>query len=157
MTRFAGAAAALGLAASALLHAVWFVSPWPLATWADWSRAFGGPGFRVSAPVMAAVIVLFTAAAYLIGARAALVPQLGPAWLYRIGAWVVAAVLLMRAAAGYVEMPLRLADPATPAAFRATVWLYLRVYLPVFLLLGAASAYVAATAPQRAGGAPPQR
>jgi UDP-N-acetylmuramyl pentapeptide phosphotransferase/UDP-N-acetylglucosamine-1-phosphate transferase len=147
--RLAGAAAALGLAASALLHAVWLVAPWPLATWAAWSRAFGGADFRVPGPVMGGVALLFAAAAYVVAARATLVPPLGPAWLYRVGSWVVAGVLVARALVGFVEMPRTLRHPATPDAFRDTIRLYLRVYLPLFLALGAASAYVAAAAGRR--------
>jgi hypothetical protein len=39
-------------------------------------------------------------------------------------------------------------DPRTPAVFRDTIRLYLQFYLPVFLLLGALTAFVAATAPR---------
>jgi hypothetical protein len=144
--RIAGAVAALGLAASALLHAIWLYSPWPLGTWAAWSRAFGSADFRVPAPIMTGVALLFAAAAYIVAARATLVPRLGPAWVYRVGAWVVGVVLLARAVAGFVEMPRTLRDPATPAPFRDTIRLYLRVYLPIFLVLGAPRAYVAARA-----------
>ena len=146
--RRVGAVAALGLAASAGLHVLWLYSPWPLANWADWSHAFGGPGFRVPAHVMIAVAFLFGCAAYLVGARATLVPQLGPTWLYRVGTWVVAVVLLGRAAVGFVEMSFTFFDPRTPAVFRETILLYLRFYLPVFLLLGALTAFVAVTAPR---------
>ena len=95
---------------------------------------------------MATVALLFAAAAYLVGARATLFPRLGPAWVYRVGAWVVAAVLLARAVAGFVEMPRTLAHPATPEPFRVTIRLYLRLYLPAFLVLGALSAFVAGRA-----------
>lgn len=141
--RIAGALAALGLAASAALHAVWLFSPWPLSSWAAWSRAFGSVTFRVPTPTMIVVTLLFAAAAYLVAARAALVRPVGPAWVYRAGVWTVAAVLLLRSIVGFAEMSVTYANPVTPAAFRETILLYLRVYLPVFGLLGALSAYVA--------------
>jgi hypothetical protein len=105
---------------------------------------------------MTSVALLFAAAAYLIAARATLVQRLGPAWVYQVGAWVVGAVLLARAVAGFVEMPQTLADPATPAPFRDTIRLYLRVYLPIFLVLGATSAYVAARAGRATRGQSPE-
>lgn len=144
--RLAGSVAAGGLAMSAALHAIWLVSPWPLATWGEWSRAFGSPTFRVPAPIMITVTLLFAAAAYLVGARATLLPQIGWAWVYRVGTWVVAGVLTARAVIGFAEMSHTLVDPATPELFRGTIRLYLRVYLPIFLLLGVSSACVAAGA-----------
>ena len=141
--RIAGAVAGLGLAASAALHAVWLFSPWPMASWQDWSRAFGADGFHVPAPVMVAVTLLFAAAGYLVAARAALVPRVGPAWIYHAGTWALAAVLLLRSILGFIDMSATYLDPETPAAFRETILLYLRVYLPLFGVLGASSAFVA--------------
>jgi hypothetical protein len=141
--RIAGAAAGFGLALSAALHGVWLYAPWPLATWAEWSRAFGSTDFRVPAQIMVAVALLFAAAAYLVAARAGLIRQVGPAWIYGVGVWVIAAVLLLRSAIGFLEMSRTLDNPATPPSFRETILLYLRIYLPIFGVLGALSAYVA--------------
>ena len=57
-------------------------------------------------------------------------------------------MLVARAIVGFVEMPMTLANPATPPAFRDTIRLYLAIYLPIFLLLGVASGWVAARAPR---------
>jgi len=149
--RLAGAAAALGLVASAVLHAIWVFSPWPLSSWADWSRAFGGPGFRVPDTEVTVVAVLFAAAAYTVAARATLVPQIGPSWIYWLGTWVVAALLLGRAVEGWFEKALTLANNATPGAWRHTFRLYLLLYLPLFALFGGLSAYVAVKARRHRG------
>jgi hypothetical protein len=146
--RIAGVIATTGLAASAALHLVWLRSPWPLADWPAWSRAFGGASFRVPDTIMLAVALLFAAAAWIVGVRARLLPRVGPAWPYSVATWTIAVVLVARAIVGFVEMPMTLANPATPPAFRDTIRLYLAIYLPVFLVLGAASAWVAARTPR---------
>jgi hypothetical protein len=147
LSRWVGAAGAVGLAAAAALHVVWLVSPWPLADWAAWSRAFGSQEFRVSAPVMATVAALFAVGAYVLGARARLLPRLGPAWVYVLGTWTLAAVFGTRALLGFVEMSRTLGDPRTPEPFRDTIQLYLWIYLPIFLLLGACAGFVAVADP----------
>ena len=149
MVRMVGGVAASGLAACASLHVVWLSSPWPFADWPAWSRAFGSSDFRVSDGIMLSVAALFAVAACLVAACAGLLPRLGPRWLYRLGSWGVAVVLVGRAAVGFVEMPATLHDPATPASFRETIRLYLMIYLPIFAVLGALSGYVAARSSSR--------
>lgn len=141
--RTIGAIAAGGLLAVGILHAVWLFSPWPLANWTSWSHAFGNTGFRVPDHIMAAVAILFALAAYIVAAQAGLLRRLGPAWIYRAGAWVIAVLFVLRAVLGEIEMARMLDDPRMTPAFRETTRYYLLIYLPLFMVLGVLSLVVA--------------
>jgi hypothetical protein len=142
-----GAGAAAALLIIAVLHAVWIFSPWPLSTWAAWSRAFGNETFRVPAPIMITVAALFAIAAYLIAVQSRVVRGPGPQWIYRAGSGGIAAVFILRAGIGWIQMWSMLDSPAMTEQFRRTTWLYLLVYLPIFFVLGAIAARVAFRSP----------
>ena len=141
--RVIGGLSAVSFAAIATLHFVWLRNPWPLRNWSEWSHAFGGENFRVRDDVMTAVALLFLAAGYIVAVLTALLPRIGPAWLYRRCAWGIAFILTVRALLGFAEMLRTFLNPLTPPPFRETILLYLTIYLPLFLLLGLATAYVA--------------
>lgn len=138
-------AAAVGAAllAIAALHALWLVHPWPAATTADLARDVVGRtdgtlprSFFVPATV--AVTLALVAAAWLVAAQGGTLSAPLPDGLVRAGTWGVAVVLLGRGAFGLVESAAGLGDH--PASYRR---LDLRVYSPLCLALGAASAVVA--------------
>lgn len=86
------------------LHVVWMFSPWPLRTREEFARrVVDVPVEKLPTPPMtAAVAVLLGMAGYLVTARAELVAAPGPDWLPTAGTGGVAAVLLLRGAAGLV-------------------------------------------------------
>lgn len=147
--RIVGTLTSLALTAIAVLHFVWLVSPWPLGSWNEWSHAFGNEQFRVSDSVMTIVALLFLLAGYVLAVRVALLPRIGPMWLYRTGTIGIAVILTARALLGFAEMSQSYLNPLTPEPFRETIGLYLSIYLPVFLLLGFAAAYVTLRAESR--------
>lgn len=154
VSRLSGAVAAAGLTVTGVFHALWVITPWPLATWTDFAQVvLGVPDARVPAllpPMSATVAALLMAAAYLVAARAGLAPAAGPQWLYRTGVWTVAAMLLLRATAGgFVPSGLSLAG--APAVY---VRWDLLLYSPLCLLLGGLAALVALRPAGRAGGRP---
>ncbi|MCG8925040.1 DUF3995 domain-containing protein [Lentzea sp. CC55] len=84
------------------LHVVWTFSPWPLRTREEFARrVVDVPVDRLPTPGMTLVVALLLAVAgYLVAAQGALVAVPGPAWLPVVGTAGVAAVLLLRGAAG---------------------------------------------------------
>lgn len=150
MTRTFGIIAAVALLASSLLHAVWLISPWPWRSWAEFNSAFFfDQSYRVPTSTMLAVTLLWLAAAYIVAAFAGALPRAGPRWVFRLGIWVITLVLLARGALGMVEMIPVLGDPQTPQRFRATVEMYVFVYLPIWLAIGTVTGVCAATAALR--------
>ncbi|MFK4227551.1 DUF3995 domain-containing protein [Streptomyces sp. NPDC019890] len=148
LTKLAGGTAAVGLGAVGTLHGIWTFSSWPLASRAEFARTVVGvaeadlPSPELTAVVAAALGV----AAYVIAARAELVPQVRPRRLVRQGVWGVAGVLLLRGSIGLVSSALT----SQPTDF--TRW-DLALYSPLCLALGGLTAYVAAStrAPRRRG------
>jgi hypothetical protein len=127
------------------LHVNWAFNPWPFRS----ARGFvdnvlgGGEDMAVPPwPATVAVGVLLLAAGYLTLTAAGVAPTvLAPDWLYRIGAGVVALVLLARGFAG----PL-LNRGAVPQFVR---W-NLVLYSPLCVVLGAAVALLVITMSRRA-------
>jgi len=147
MTRAFGIIAAVGLLASALLHAVWLVTPWPWSSWAEFNRAFFfDDRYQVPTAMMLVVTLLWLAAAYIVAAFAGVLPRAGPRWIFHLGIWVIALLLLARGTLGMIEMAHALSDPQTPLRFHATIEMYVFVYLPIWLAIGAVTGACAAAA-----------
>lgn len=138
LTKLAGATAALGLGAAGALHTVWTFSPWPLGSRAEFARTVVGVAETdlPSAGLTATVAAALGSAAYLVAARARLVPQIGPRRLTRLGVGVIAGVLLLRGGAGIISSGLA----SQPTDY--THW-DLALYSPLCLALGGLAAYVA--------------
>ncbi|MEV6523640.1 DUF3995 domain-containing protein [Longispora sp. NPDC051575] len=134
-----GGIAAVALALVAALHVVWAFSPWPLASRADFARlVVGVPEDGLpSRPLTLLVAGLIAAAGYVVAARAALLPEVGPSWVVEVGAFVVAGVLGLRGAAGLVSSGMR--GGAAPDFDR----LDLRYYSPLCLVLAGLTLWVA--------------
>ncbi len=131
------------LLAIAALHAVWIVSPWPLATPADLARdvvgrSDGSLPRALFVPATLGVVAALVAAAWLVAVDGDLLSAPLSDRVVELGAWGVAAVLLGRGGFGLVESGLRLGDH--PASYRR---LDLRFYSPLCLVLGALTAVVA--------------
>ncbi|MGW6441497.1 DUF3995 domain-containing protein [Lentzea sp. NPDC055074] len=92
------------LLAVGVLHVVWTFSPWPLRTREEFARrVVDVPVDKLPTPGMTLVVaLLLVVAGYLVVGEAALLAVPGPAWLPAVGTGVVAAVLLLRGAAGLV-------------------------------------------------------
>jgi hypothetical protein len=131
-------AAAAALALVAGLHVYWALGgKWPGTD--DDSLAHtvvgGPPGMRMPGPVAClGVAVLLAAATALVVGAAGLVALPLPGWLVRLGAYGVAAVLLLRGAFGFAEKRLR---PEIRGSRYAR--LNVTVYSPLCLALGAAT------------------
>lgn len=136
----AGALGAIGV-----LHAVWMRTPWPLGSPAEFADTVVGVGVeRLPTPAMCAeVAVALGAASYLVGARAGVLPAVGPRLLRTAGAGAVSGVLLARGVGG-----LLLFGPAGPGRRIARTERFLRLdrryYSPLCLALGTGAALVAA-------------
>jgi hypothetical protein len=134
----AGVAGSLALLSA--LHVVWVFSSWPLADRSQFAEAVLGTD-PDEAPSTAAT----WAVAGLLGASSLLVARCGgqrrPGRTALVGTRIVAAVLLARAAGGFVVSGNRLGS--APPRFRR---LDLTVYSPLCLILGAGAAGVAAGA-----------
>ncbi|KQV04704.1 MULTISPECIES: DUF3995 domain-containing protein [unclassified Kitasatospora] len=148
LTKLAAGTAAVGLGAAGALHGIWTFSPWPLAGRAEIARTVVGVA-EADLPtpeLTAAVAAALGAAAYVVAARADLVPRVPPRGLVRHGAWGVAGVLLLRGAAGLISSGLT--STSRPPEY--TRW-DLALYSPLCLVLGGLTAYVAAStrAPRR--------
>jgi hypothetical protein len=129
----AAAIAASALAVLAGLHAIWIFSPWPLRSRAAFAEyVVGTPG-----PITAAVAVLLATAAYLVAARAGLLPEVAPHWLYVVGTYAVAGVLALRGGAGLIRGGVR---PAAATAFNR---LDVRYYSPLCLVLAGLALWTA--------------
>lgn len=127
----------------AVLHAVWIVSPWPLATPADLARdvvgrSDGSLPRALFVPATLGVVAALVAAAWLVAIDGDLLSAPLSGRVAGLGTWGVAVVLLGRGVLGLVESGLRLGDH--PASYRR---LDLRFYSPLCLVLGALTAAVA--------------
>ncbi|GAA0259573.1 hypothetical protein GCM10010492_70620 [Saccharothrix mutabilis subsp. mutabilis] len=127
---------ALVLVAVGVLHVLWMFSTWPLKTREEFAaRVVNVPVERLpSAPLTGAVAAALGLAAYLVAGRAGLLGVPGPGWVPVVGTVVVAAVLLLRGAAGLVSS---LREDSAYAR------LDVRVYSPLCLALAASTALVA--------------
>lgn len=119
-----------------LLHLVWAFVAWPFATREDFARTVvGRPNGdlveAVFAPMSVGVAIALAVAAYLVGVQAELWSSPLVGWLTETGAWAVAAVLVLRAVAGFVESGARLGD--RPEQYRRND---LTIYSPLCLGLG---------------------
>ncbi|MCR3750581.1 DUF3995 domain-containing protein [Lentzea californiensis] len=132
-----GSGTAAVLVLVGVLHGVWMFSPWPLRTREEFaSRVVGVPVEKLpTGPATGAVAVLLGVAAYVVAGRAGVLPVPGPGWLATAGAAGVAAVLLLRGAAGLVVSSRQDTEFAR---------LDLRIYSPLCLVLAACCASVAA-------------
>lgn len=130
----AGALAAIGL-----LHVVWAFSSWPLADRSSFADAVVGvpEADLPSRGLTLLVAVALVLAALLVAAQGNAIGRLGPDWLFRLGTWAVAAVLLLRGLGGLVASALLNSGTET---FRQ---LDLVVYSPLCLLLAVGAAAVA--------------
>lgn len=115
-------------------HVVWVRSSWPFATRRDFVRDLGGRADGELPTAFAlqslGVAALLLAAAFLVAAKADLVPGGISKGLITVGAWGVAAVLSVRGIAGLVQSGLEVGE--APARYRS---LDLRVYSPLCLAL----------------------
>ncbi|MFI9556280.1 DUF3995 domain-containing protein [Nonomuraea endophytica] len=137
LTKTAGAAASLGLACAAAMHAIWTVTPWPRASYSDLARTVVGNTEEFPPPPLTgAVAVALGAAAYLVAAQARLAPSIAPPRLLRTGVWTVAGVLTARGIAGLISSGLT--GPST-----AYTRMDLALYSPLCLAIGALTTYVA--------------
>ncbi|MGW6919467.1 DUF3995 domain-containing protein [Kitasatospora sp. NPDC054939] len=138
--RVTGGAVAAALAGTSALHALWTVTPWPLKSPKDFADTVVGTGDGVPpATLCLAVAGALGTSAYLVGARAGVLPAAGPAWLRATGAGLAAGALLARGAAGPVLFGRGLL--ARSDRFRR---MDSRYYSPLCLALGAGAAAVAA-------------
>lgn len=137
--RRSAAVATGGLALVAALHAAWMVTSWPLESDAEFAEVVVGSteGQAPPAAASAAMALLLGIAAWLIWRRARAPLEAQP-WYVRIGAWVVATVLLIRGALGLLVSGL----DVTTSPPRYDLW-DVRIYSPVCLVLGALSLLVA--------------
>ncbi|MEV2273871.1 DUF3995 domain-containing protein [Nonomuraea africana] len=137
LTKVAGAVAALGLAAVGTMHAIWTVTPWPMASYADLARTVVGvtEGFP-PAPLTGAVAVALGAAAYLVAAQAHLISSAVRPRLIRTGVWTVAGVIAARGTAGLISSGLT--GPSTDYTR-----MDLALYSPLCLAIASLAAYVA--------------
>lgn len=111
-TRIVSAVGATALLGVALWHAVWVVTPWPLASRAEFAEVIVGvPEADAPGPALtAAMVVLLCFAAWLVAARGGWLATLGPAWVWRLGPWVIGAVLMLRGVGGFVVSYFRLVE-----------------------------------------------
>ncbi|WP_412540635.1 DUF3995 domain-containing protein [Longispora sp. K20-0274] len=137
--RIAAGIAAVTLALVSALHVIWIFSPWPLATRADFARlVVGVPEEGLpSRPLTALVAGLIATAGYIVAARAGLLPEVGPRWVYAIGAFAVAGVLALRGVGGLIASGVR---TGSAPDFNA---LDLRYYSPLCVALAALSLWAA--------------
>ncbi|MCI0384343.1 DUF3995 domain-containing protein [Streptomyces sp. CNQ085] len=155
--RPAAAAAALVLAALSFLHLLWLSSPWPLTSRQRFLETVAGQTGPSSGPppwMTLAVACLLAVAAWLILARAGFVRGFLPYRVLNVATGTVAAVLLLRGAAGLV---LSGVVGQGPAPFR--FW-DLVLYSPLTLALGTVAALVTrdpAGRPLRPAGPPQAR
>jgi len=139
-----GLGVAAVLAALAALHAYWAVRGDPAGR-APGSpvvptRPDGRPLFRPGgAATLAVAIALTSAAVIVLGCSGVLAPGGLTAW-YRIGAWGVGAVLLLRAVGDFRYVGLFKRERRTPFARLDT-----RVYSPLCAALAAGVLYLAAS------------
>ncbi|GLF99184.1 DUF3995 domain-containing protein [Streptomyces yaizuensis] len=138
--RAAAGVAAVGLAAAGALHVVWTVSPWPLATRAEFAAAVVGVGESrlPSTPETLAVAGLLGAGAWLTVTAARPAHRLAPSRLVRTGLWTLSGVLAARGLGGLLVSGLDLRE--VPAEFRH--W-DLALYSPLCLALGGLTGYLA--------------
>ena len=138
MARRIAVVVAGSLAAVAALHVVWAFSPWPFADRAGFADAVVGVAEAdlPSRPMVFAVATLLAVAAIVVAGRGRVVPPVGPAWVYRWGAWTVAAALLVRGLAGFGNAALAVGGTATYQRLDAAIY----SPLCVLLALGAAVA-----------------
>ncbi|WP_371496779.1 DUF3995 domain-containing protein [Kitasatospora sp. NBC_00374] len=136
-----GVAVSAALAATGVLHAVWMRSPWPLGSRAEFADAVIGVGEEhVPTPAMCAGVAgLLGVAAAAVGARAGVLPAVGPAWLAKAGSVTTAGALLARGVGGPV-----LFGSGRIARSERFVRLDRRYYSPLCVALGAGAALVAA-------------
>ncbi|MBN3932308.1 DUF3995 domain-containing protein [Streptomyces verrucosisporus] len=152
--RPAAAVAALTLAALSFLHLLWLRSPWPLAGRERFLETVVGRTAPSAAPppwATLAVACLLAVAAWLVLARAGIVRGLLPHRVLNAMAWILAAVLLLRGAAGLVLSGVLGQGPA-PFRFWDLV-----LYSPLTLALGTIAALVTrapADRPQQSGRPP---
>ncbi|MCH0572402.1 DUF3995 domain-containing protein [Streptomyces sp. MUM 136J] len=138
--RAAAGVAAVGLAAAGALHAVWTVSPWPLATRAEFAAVVVGvdESGLPSTPATLAVAGLLGAGAWLVVTAARPAHRLAPSRLVRTGLWTLSGVLAARGLGGLLVSGLDLRD--VPAGFRH--W-DLALYSPLCIVLGGLTGYLA--------------
>lgn len=144
--RIAAVAAALVLAALSSLHLVWLRSPWPLTSRERFLETVVGQTDPSSGPspwMTLAVACLLAVAAWLVLAGAGFVRGLLPHRVLNAMTWILAAVLLLRGAAGLV---LSGVIGQGPASFR--FW-DLVLYSPLTLALGTVAALVTCAPPAR--------
>lgn len=108
IARWCGAVAAIGMGIMAVLHALWALGTgWPAETTTVLYEAVtpsgdgtvpGGITMGSTSGIVFCVVMagLLFAAAYVVGARAGVVPRFGPSWGFRRVPWVVAGIFLMR-------------------------------------------------------------
>jgi hypothetical protein len=138
--RAAAGVAAAGLAAAGALHAVWTVSPWPLATRAEFAAVVVGveESRLPSVPGTLAVAGLLGAGAWLVVTAARPAHRLAPSRLVRTGLWTLSGVLAVRGLGGLLVSGLDLRE--VPSEFRR--W-DLALYSPLCLALGGLTGYLA--------------
>lgn len=146
--RWCGVVAATGMAVAGAFHVVWAFSPWPMDTWDDYSKTvLGDPTGEIpndfGAMSMMVAVLLF-AAAYLVSVQAGLLFRIGPRWMHRVGIWVVAGVLLVRATVGLLSAvwPEGTLVPDGTSDIPYQHW-NLLFYSPLCLVLGALTVGVA--------------
>jgi len=145
MSAAAGSVAVAALLVIGAFHVLWVRSSWPFATRQEFGRNLvGRPDGDLPttfARQSLGVAALLVAAAFLVAAKADLVPGGIPVGLITVGAWGVAAVLSVRGIAGLVQSGLELGE--VPARYRH---LDLRVYSPLCLALATLIVVVVVTA-----------
>ncbi|HEY9412293.1 MAG TPA: DUF3995 domain-containing protein [Jiangellaceae bacterium] len=135
----AGMLATAGLAGAAAIHAVWAFTPWPAPDRATLARiVLGSEDDDVPwLPACLGMAGVLAGAAYVVAAKADVVPAVGPDPLYTAGAWAIAGGLLLRGTAFPAVMAWR-DDDSTE--FRS--W-DLKVFAPICIVLGGLSLVVA--------------
>lgn len=131
----AGGLAAAALTAIGVLHMIWAFSPWPFDSMTEAATyLLGERGDMPPAPLTFVFGAGVAGSSYLVIASARVLPEIGPAWIYRLGTWGLAAALLARGLGG------QLLNSGATEEFATWNWrLYSPLCVTLAVLVGAAT------------------
>lgn len=145
LARTAAIIAASAFGAIGVLHAVWAVGgTWPFTDKETLSETvWGGPASNFPSPAATLVVtvLLWTAALLVTGQAGMWGARAVPGWMFKVGTWGVATVLLLRALIGLTSI----GSDSTNASWD------LALYSPLCLLLALLCAVVAHRGPRPSG------
>lgn len=147
-SRAAACVAATVLVLTGLLYVVWGLglSTWPFASRSDLAAAVMNLPVHELPPgwTTAALGVLLCAAGVVVLGRTGTFSKLVPRWVFAVGVWIVAGVLLLRGASGLLDSGLFVASNPTPFARWDAA-----VYSPAAVILGVLCVFVALSPSRR--------